>query len=263
MNRRIKNSQIAVLMSAAVLSGYVYSSDADVIATSAAKEPLSAFADGCPQERSSMQLNETERTQLAQELRSMITADQIVRRKVSLPTTSDQVAAQVVAELNDIDDLHEYVEREQKLSQELGEDLDQTVMQTLKDEWLDLDNQNNARLIEMTLESGWPSEERTQSDVDPITLLLHMAPETFEKSQSLFKCEVVQGRMSPKSFANVHDKYRQLTGQNPLYATGNRFDPATGQLAPPLIDDLSATNAARASIGLDPITDYELAAEEK
>ena len=66
--------------------------------------------------------------------------------------------------------------------------------------------------------------------------------------------EVQAGRMVGKSYALFVDNIKAKILREPqLYGTNKSFDPATMMMGPPEIEDLAATNAARAKIGLEPL----------
>ena len=118
----------------------------------------------------------------------------------------------------------------------------------------DLDN--ITRLREIVGAHGWPDRARIGGSSDAFILLLHTHPDTLDAMLPALRREVAEGRMPPRQYAIGVDKSRKIRGLRQLYGTGPEFDPATGALAPPRVDDIEATNAARAAIGLAPLAEF-------
>lgn len=120
---------------------------------------------------------------------------------------------------------------------------------------------NLAQLRAIVAEHGWPSSERTGSDVEPVVFLLHN-PHMMGEMREALLAEVRAGRLPARQYAMAEDKARRVRGEHQLYGTGGEYDPATGTIGPPTVESIEATNTARAVIGLEPLAEYRIAAPE-
>ena len=70
--------------------------------------------------------------------------------------------------------------------------------------------------------------------------------------------EVLAGRMDPNPYAMIFDRKQQHDGKPQIYGKMQAFDPKTQSVLAPAIVDIDQTNAARAEIGLEPLTEYRI-----
>ena len=111
------------------------------------------------------------------------------------------------------------------------------------------------RLREIISAYGWPSDERTGADANPVVFLLHASHKMDEMRVELL-AEVLAGRLPALEYAMALDKSRKVRGELQLYGTGDEYDPETQSIKSPRIANIEATNAARGEIGLPPLTEY-------
>jgi hypothetical protein len=112
-------------------------------------------------------------------------------------------------------------------------------------------------LINLVERFGWPSEEMLGEGTPDMTpVLIHMHNDDAEWVLPILRRETLAGRMEPKKYGGIYDRKLQLEGQPQLYGTVLYYDRATSSILPPEIVDIEATNAARAEIGLEPLTEY-------
>jgi len=224
--------------------------------------PISAapISTQCVADRATINLNDQEIEDIQLVLAQMEEEDQVSRMMVKLPTFNRENAVKARALTIGIDEIATYREAVREVKSRYGEELSETQLKRLKAIRLATDETNTRRLLSLIMTYGWPSKERSQSEVSPVVFLLHMSPTEFEALTPLLLCEVKQGRMAAKNFANGHDKAAKIRGDYVLYGVGQDFDPVAGKMLPPIIESKLLTDKARAEIGLDSIESFRLAA---
>lgn len=127
----------------------------------------------------------------------------------------------------------------------------------------DLDFYITRVLMGMVERFGWPSEELLGPGTPDMTpVLIHMHTDDAAWALPILRREVLSGRMRPKLYGMIHDRTLQNSGEPQLYGTVLLFDPSTNGTRPPAVEDIDATNAARAEIGLEPLTAYTIIGED-
>ena len=140
-----------------------------------------------------------------------------------------------------------------------GVSLPPDVQASYEQKQIEIDIANTQRLLTLVEAYGWPTTERLDGPFeDPTAVLIHMRMEDVEHALPILRREVDAGRMPPAKYAAIVDRKRQHDGRIQLYGMCLAFDPATRSIMPPLIEDIDTTNAARAAIGLEPLTEYTL-----
>lgn len=202
-------------------------------------------------------LPDSVRQRLQIELEQMARADQRARYMHTYGTFSPCVADSLRQVLSALP-IHEHIERSQALRAEADARTSPEEQAVLLQMQIDTDAVNLARLRAIIAEHGWPSDERTGADADPVVFLLH-APHAMDEMREELLAEVRAGRLPAREYAMAMDKARKVRGENQLYGTGDEYDSATESIVPPRIDSIEATNAARREIGMPPLTEYRLA----
>lgn len=197
-------------------------------------------------------LSDSVRQHLQIELREMMRTDQRVRTMwmygLFSPCTADSLE-RAFASLP----IEEHIARSQALRAEADARTSPAEKAVLLQRMHDADAGIQRRLRAIIAEHGWPSDERTGADVDPVVFLLHAAGSIDEMHDELM-AEVQAGRLPAREFAQAVDKSRMVRGELQLYGTGQEFDSATQSVQPPRIEDIEATNQARRAIGLAPLS---------
>ncbi len=206
-------------------------------------------------------LADSVRQRLQIELAYMKAEDQRVRYMEMAGTLSPCVADSIRRAITDLP-IRENIARSQAIRAEAEARTSPEMKAVLLQIIWSTDAALFARLMEITAEHGWPSDERTGADADPVTFLLH-SPQRVDEHRDLFLAEVRAGRLPARQFAMVADKWRKVRGLNQLYGTGDEYDSATQTVQPPRIDSIEATNAARRELGMEPLAKYRLAGERQ
>ncbi|MEM1220022.1 MAG: hypothetical protein AAGH79_13970 [Bacteroidota bacterium] len=123
-----------------------------------------------------------------------------------------------------------------------------------------LDLENHLLLRGIWQQYGYLPESVTK-DLDYVQILTLLHPPKdwsvevyLEEYKALFLPEVKAQRMPPMRYANFVDNIRgKILGWPQLYGTNQIFDKKTGTVKDPVLEDLAASNAARAEIGLPPL----------
>ena len=204
-------------------------------------------------------LPDSVRHRLQVELREMLRTDQRVRNMFEFGTLSPCVADSIDNAMKDLS-TEDNIAQTQALRAQANARLSAVEKEILLQNMRDADRRILARLRSIIAEHGWPSDERTGADVHPVVFLLH-APQAIGEMTPTLLAEVAAGRLPAREFALAFDKSRVVRGELQLYGTGDEYDSATQTIAPPRVDDIEATNAARAEIGLDPLERYRLAGD--
>ncbi|MEL6614189.1 MAG: DUF6624 domain-containing protein [Bacteroidota bacterium] len=202
-------------------------------------------------------LPDSVRQRLQVELRQMKLADQRVRYMHAYGTFSPCTADSLRQVLSALP-IRENIERSQALRAEAEARTSPEEKAVLLQMMTDTDAIHLARLREIIADHGWPSDERTGADADPVVFLLH-APHKMDEMREELLVEVRAGRLPAREFAMAMDKARKVRGENQLYGTGDEYDPETKTVQPPVVDSIEATNAARRAIGMPPLTEYRTA----
>ena len=144
--------------------------------------------------------------------------------------------------------------------QSLNLELPQAVSDSLWELQHRLDLENHLLLRGIWQQYGYLPESISK-DLDYVQILTLLHPpkdwsveKYLEEYQALFLPEVQAGRMPPIRYATFVDNIRGKILKLPqLYGTNQIFDQATGTVKAPVLEDLEASNAARAAIGLPPL----------
>ncbi|MEM6326243.1 MAG: DUF6624 domain-containing protein [Bacteroidota bacterium] len=204
---------------------------------------------------SAQPLDDATQASLRTEIAEMLHRDQQVRYMKLAGTFSPTRADSIGAVLSALP-VQEYL----AMSDSLERDTEARLTSAERDSLLSImqaaDRAHIVRLREIVETHGWPDSTRIGGSSNPFIFLLHTSPATLESMLGLLRTEVDAGRMEPRHFAMAVDKSRKIRGERQLYGTGPEFDPATGGIAPPVIDDIEATNRARAEIGMEPLEAY-------
>lgn len=198
------------------------------------------------------------RVALRVEIADMMALDQRVRYMNTVGTFDGAYADSVGRVLAALP-FEEHVAASDSLRTAAAERLTDAERSALRQIMWDADLANITRLREIVDAYGWPDSARIGGSANPFILLLHTSPDTLEAFLPALQAEVRAGRMPAVHYAMAVDKSRKIRGEHQLYGTGDEYDPATGAVAPPRVDDIEATNAARAAIGLEPLEAYRLA----
>ncbi len=127
------------------------------------------------------------------------------------------------------------------------------------------DRDNHAEFREIVAQYGYPSPERLGLKSHGLfAILLHPPVELAEieshslEMQTLLRPEAMSGRLKPKLYALFVDNMRAKILRLPqLYGTNQQFDPSSGKVLPPMIEDIQKANAARREIGMPELKDGE------
>ena len=205
-------------------------------------------------------LPDSVRERLQIELREMLRTDQRVRTMYTYGTFSPCEADSLQRSLRGLD-TETYIERSQAMRAEAQARTTPAERAVLLQIMHDADAAMLARLQAIIAEHGWPSDERTDADVNPVVFLLHV-PHAIAGMREVLLAEVAAGRLPATHFAMAVDKSLNVQGELQLYGTAEEYDPAAQRLLPPRIASIEATNAARAQIGLPPLEAYRIASAD-
>ncbi|MFK7739958.1 MAG: hypothetical protein AB8H80_06505 [Planctomycetota bacterium] len=192
-----------------------------------------------------------EREQLRVELVEMARLDQLHRTPVSWGTTDPKELARLEA-LDDDAQLEETKRRwRERVRLPKSQEDELMAKQRL------LDKANFDKLIGWIRSYGYPDPKRLGIDAPPpVVVLIHADLEWFAPVRDVLLAEAKAGRLNPKKFAAVSDRKAQHAGGRQLYGMCRRFDSKRNVVLPPEIEDIDATNRARAALGLEPLTEY-------
>ncbi|MCR9247360.1 MAG: hypothetical protein NXI31_20200 [bacterium] len=192
-----------------------------------------------------------ERAELAAGLREMMRLDQLHRTPVSWGTTDPKELARLEA----LDDAAHLAEAKRRWRE--GIELPKAQRGALMAKQGVLDRENFDHLMRWVRAFGYPDPDRLELDApSPLPVLIHARLEQFDAVRSVLEVEAKAGRMPAKEFAALSDRKAQHAGRRQLYGTCHRFDPKSGKVLPPEIEDLAKTNAARTALGLPPLEKY-------
>ena len=197
-------------------------------------------------------LTSAQQTEYRMALESMMESDQRHRTALSWGTTDPEELARLEA-LPDEEVLAEMSRRSQA-----GIELPADVRADLSARQSQLDAANTQELVGYVERFGWPTEDRVGPYTDPTAILIHMPMDDVGAVLPLLEREVRAGRLEAKRYAAIYDRKRQHDDQPQLYGACRAFDTATGSVLAPAIVDIDQTNAARADIGLEPLTEYRI-----
>jgi len=199
----------------------------------------------------------TDRERYRAALEKMMIDDQRHRTAISWGTTDPDE----LARLNALDDDAHMAEWARRNAEGIALEPDEEKrLWALQNE---LDFMNTRILMNLVERFGWPSEAMlAQGTPNPTPVLIHMRPGDAEWVLPVLKREALSGRMPPKTYAMIFDRKRQHAGEPQLYGTIQMFDRATNSVVPAEIVDIEATNAARAEIGLGPLTEFRLVSND-
>ena len=204
-------------------------------------------------------LSDSVRQRLQVELRELMRTDQRVRLMHEFGVFSPCVADSLHDAMRHLS-TEDHIAETMALRAEAAARTSAVEKEILLRNMADADRSMLTRLQAIIAEHGWPSDERTGADVDPVVFLLHV-PQAIDEMTPTLLAEVHAGRLPAREFALAFDKSRKVRGDLQLYGTGDEYDPATQTIVPPRIEDIEATNAARAEIGLAPLERYRLASD--
>lgn len=195
-----------------------------------------------------------QRGDLTNGLREMMRLDQLHRTAVSWGTTDPEELARLAA----LDDEAHLAEAKRRWAAGIRLPKEQEA-ELMRKQGL-LDKANFDRLIGWTRRFGYPDPHRLGLDApSPVPVFIHARLEWIGPVMDLLEAEAVAGRMPGKEFAALYDRKQQHAGRLQLYGTCRAFDRKTGQVLPPEIEDIDATNRARSALGLPPLAEYRLA----
>ena len=182
--------------------------------------------------------------------------DQQYRTAISWGTTDEDELARLKA-LPDDEQMDALIQRRHD-----GVALSQEQEQELWDKQIAIDRANTKTLMEWVQACGWPTEELLGEDTPSMTpVLIHMQMDDAQWVLPLLRAEVLAGHMPPRPYAMIYDRKQHHDGKPQIYGMMQAYDAETKSVLAPAIMDLDATNAARAEIGLDPITEYRITDE--
>ncbi len=186
-------------------------------------------------------------------LDKIIESDQRYRTQISWATTDAEEISRLDSLPND-EQMAEHVRRNQE-----GIKLDKVLEDALWVKQIEIDRANTKRLMRWIEECGWPSEERLgEGTPSMVPVLIHMQMEDAAWVLPILREEVLNGRMPPRPYASIYDRKQQHEGNPQLYGMIQAFDSKTRTILAPAVHDLTATNSARAEIGMDPIEEYRI-----
>ncbi len=216
------------------------------------------------QEESSsyVELTDSIKMSLVDEIESMAELDQKYRKVISLGTMDEELLKKD-AEMRKTSSIEEYMA------------FSKTVEKTLTDGQIDslwelqhaLDYQNYVDLKSLISNYGYPSEQRLGIERDLMyPILLHppseVGPQNYlDEMIQLLMPEVEEERLSPNKYASFVDNIKtKILNQTQLYGTNKSFNTSTMSVGLPIIDNLEETNKRRTEIGLPELKDgeYEL-----
>ncbi|WNJ17630.1 hypothetical protein [Pontibacter sp. G13] len=195
----------------------------------------------------------------------ILETDQQCRKYAASNTLDDRILAQLDS-AGEAGGLEGYIQFQESLHLELPKSVEDSLWKVQHQ----LDLQNHLALRGIFETYGYLPEEIT-GELDYLQLLVLMHPPCewdvrtyLESYAELFRDEVKAGRMPAKTFASFYDnQLGKILREPQLYGTNEVYSRETGKIGPPVIADLAQSNAARAEIGLPPLTEgeYQLAEE--
>ena len=184
-------------------------------------------------------------------------SDQLYRTAISWWTTDPDELARLEA-LDDEASMAEWGRRNAE-----GIRLDPDIEKELWTKQIAIDRANTKRLMELIDRYGWPTiQSAGEGFPSPVPVLIHMQMDDAEWVLPRLREEVLAGRMEPGPYAMIYDRKQQHDGKPQLYGMTQAFDSETRTILPPAIVDLDATNAARAEIGMEPLTEFRITDEK-
>ena len=202
-------------------------------------------------------LSEDDQRAYLSALEEMAESDQRYRTALSWGTNDPEELARLEA-LSDEEHIAEWARRSRE-GVSLPEDIQAEYIQKQNE----VDRENTVRLMRLVEAYGWPTEERLGGECTaPTPILIHMPMDSVAPTMPVLKREVIAGRMDPKQYAAIYDRKLQHDGKIQLYGMCRVFDAKTRSPRPPVISDIEETNAARAEIGLEPLSEYRIAEED-
>ncbi|MGV6814967.1 MAG: DUF6624 domain-containing protein [Phycisphaerales bacterium] len=183
-------------------------------------------------------------------------SDQRYRTAISWGTTDPDELARLEA-LDDEASMAEWSRRNAE-----GIKLDSEIEKELWVKQIAIDRANTKRLMDLIVRYGWPTIESAGDGFpSPVPVLIHMQMDDADWVLPQLRAQVLAGLMEPGPYAMIYDRKQQHDGMPQLYGMTQAFDSETRTILPPAIVDLDATNAARAEIGMDPLTEYRITDE--
>ncbi len=204
-------------------------------------------------------ISESEKSKLANILKSISENDQKYRSKLAKGTLDEELIAK-------IDAVYESkgIEAGVIYQKSLNLELSQAVKDSLWQLQSELDLQNH-----LTLKGLWdlygylPASVVKEHNYVQSLLLLHPPMDWdvatyLEEYSSFLLLEVKANRMPAEIYANFVDNMKaKILKQPQLYGTNQQFDLETKQKLPAIIADLEQSNAARLEIGLPKLKEGE------
>ncbi|MEO1714743.1 MAG: hypothetical protein AAFU60_15540 [Bacteroidota bacterium] len=200
-------------------------------------------------------ISEDEKAWLYEMFSQIEERDQRYRSNLQWETLDEEI----LTTLDSIFD-HEGVPAGLTYHQSLNLELPKAVSDSLWNLQHRLDLENHLLLRGIWQQYGYVPES-VSKDLDFVQMLTLMHPPKdwsvenyLEEYKALFLPEVKAGRMPPIRYATFVDNIRgKILGLPQLYGTNQIFDQETGTVKDPVLEDLEASNAARAAIGLPPL----------
>jgi hypothetical protein len=126
-----------------------------------------------------------------------------------------------------------------------------------REEWMQLDARNQARMEAIIAEHGWPGVSLVGADGAGAAWLLvqHFSPTFQEKCLPLLENAVSTGQAAGRNYAYLLDRVRMHQGKPQIY--GTQFRTSNGMTAAHPIEDPDHLDERRRAIGLGPWADYE------
>ncbi|MBL4706386.1 MAG: hypothetical protein JKY54_17795 [Flavobacteriales bacterium] len=194
-------------------------------------------------------------------IEKMNKSDQKYRNVLSLGTLNDSLL-RVDKELRKTASLEEYFVFMNSVTKTITKEENDSIWKLQHK----IDYENYLEIKSLTQKYGYPSQERLGKDLDIFPILVHppleIEPQKYlEEVVSIFKPEVMEKRMNPKTYAMLYDNIKGKILKDPqLYGTNGIFNSKTMKVGNPLIESIEATNIARKEIGLPELKEgeYEL-----
>jgi hypothetical protein len=126
-------------------------------------------------------------------------------------------------------------------------------------EWRRVDEDNTACLAELVTRRGWPGHSSVGEDGAHAAWLLAQHADRRPELQQVFleamRGAVKTGEASPADLAYLEDRVRVNAGRPQLY--GTQFVGIGEEFGPAPIEEPHGLDQRRASVGLQPFSDYE------
>ncbi|RDV15672.1 hypothetical protein DXT99_09330 [Pontibacter diazotrophicus] len=131
-------------------------------------------------------------------------------------------------------------------------------MKALWEEMAKTDEANKKEVVAILEKYGWPGKSMVgpQANSAAFLVIQHSDKETMEKYLPMLREAVAKGEAAKSQLALMEDRVRMNNGQPQLYGSQLRMNAETGQYELYTIEDEVNVDKRRASMDLEPLTDY-------